>query len=304
MTPHCPGPLAAMDALNLLVVLSVLLLAQTALIFVLIIRHRCHMRGVAATRRHYAALTRGARLPVVAELAASIVHEMTQPLSAILSNVETAELLLQSPDPKLAVIMEILSDVRHDDLRAYHIVKGLRSLLSTRELKRESIEINTLITEVLRLVRPDAVRRAVVIQTQLDAGLPTLLADPVHLQQVLLNLIVNAMQAMRDTPSADRVIEVRTRMQGSAVRVEIMDNGRGVSLRHGDALFDPFFTTKAEGMGLGLALARSIISLHGGSIWFENRSQGGAAFIFTLPTRNPPSRPRVFISATRPITMH
>ncbi len=295
-----------MDALHQLLVISgVLLLAQTALILVLIIRYRRHMRSMAAASRHYAELTHAARLSVVGEITASIIHEVTQPLSAILSNVETAELLLQAPNPQLAVVLDILTDVRHDDLRAYHIVKGLRSLLKRRELKFESVEINALVADVLRLVLPDAMRRGIVIETTLATGLPALLADPVHLQQVLLNLIVNAMEAMLETPTADRLIEVSTRMHvGGGVRVEVIDNGRGVSPHQDEKVFDAFFTTKGEGMGLGLALARSIITLHGGSIWFENRAHGGAAFIFTLPTRNPPDRPRSFISDTRPVTVH
>jgi C4-dicarboxylate-specific signal transduction histidine kinase len=275
-----------MDALHhLLVIFGVLVLGQTVLILVLIVKHRRRLRSMAAARRHYAELTHAARLSVVGELTASIVHEVTQPLSAILSNVETAELLLQSPNPQLASILDILSDVRHDDLRAYDLVKGLRSLLKKRELLFEPVDINRLVTDVLRLLHPDAARRGVVIEAMLAAELPPLYADPVHVQQVVLNLVINAMEAMRDTPKADRLVEVRTRMHGvGLVRVEVIDNGRGVNPRLGDKVFDPFFTTKGEGMGLGLALARSIVTLHGGSLWFENRSKGGAVFIFTLAT--------------------
>lgn len=298
--------LPAMDALHQLLAISgVLLLAQAALILVLIIRHRRHTRSTAAASRRYAELTHAARLSVVGEITASIIHEVTQPLSAILSNVETAELLLQAPNPKLAVVLDILTDVRHDDLRAYHIVKGLRSLLKRRELKFESVEINSLVADVLRLVLPDAMRRGIVIETTLAAGLPTLLADPVHLQQVLLNLLVNAMEAMLETPTADRLIEVCTRMHvGGGVCVEVIDNGRGVSPHQHEKVFDPFFTTKGEGMGLGLALARSIVNLHGGALWFENRAHGGAVFMFSLPTRNPPDHPRSFISDTHSVTVH
>jgi C4-dicarboxylate-specific signal transduction histidine kinase len=275
---------AAMDALHhLLVIFGVLVLAQAALIVVLIVSHRRRLRSMLAARRHYADFTHAARLSVVGELTAAIVHEVTQPLSAILSNVETAELLLQAPNPKLAPILDILTDVRHDDLRAYDLVRGLRSLLRKRELKLEPVDINRLVTDVLRLMQPDAVRRGVVIEAALAAELPLSNADPVHVQQVLINLVLNAMEAMRDTPKADRFVEVRTRLQGDGtVRVEVSDNGRGVSPKVGDKVFDPFFTTKGEGMGLGLALARSIVTLHGGSLWFENRSHGGAVFMFTL----------------------
>jgi len=292
-----------MDALHqLLVIFGVLVLGQTVLIVVLILNHRRQLRSMVAARRQYADFTHAARLSVVGELTAAIVHEVTQPLSAILSNVETAELLLQSPNPKLAPVLDILTDVRQDDLRAYDLVRGLRSLLRKRELEFEPIDINRLVADVLRLVQPDAARRGMVIDAVLAAELPTLQADPVHVQQVLLNLVINAMEAMHDTPRADRLVEVRTRMHGEGlVRVEVIDNGSGVSPHHGDKVFDPFFTTKGEGMGLGLALARSIIGLHGGSLWFENRSQSGTVFIFTLPACHVTARQQTFASHTRPV---
>ena len=265
-------------------IFSLLLTLQAVLIVILLIRNRRRMRRTAVARRCYAQMTHAARLSVVGEIAASIVHEVTQPLSAILSNVETAQLLLQAPNPKLAAVLEILTDVRHDDLRACGIVKGLRSLLRKRELMFERVDINHLIAEVLTLVLPDAMHRGVVIQTELDPGVPPLIGDPVHLQQVLLNLIVNGMEALRETPPADRRVEVRTRMQRDGlVRIEVQDNGRGISFENKARLFDPFFTTKAEGMGLGLALAKSIVTLHGGAIWVEDGAQRGASFIFTLP---------------------
>jgi len=273
-----------MDALlHLLVIFGVLVLGQTALIAVLIVNHRRRLRNMLAARRHYAEFTHAARISVVGELTAAIIHEVTQPLSAILSNVETAELLLQSPDPQLAPILDILADVRHDDLRAYDLIRGLRSLLRKRELSMEPTDINRLVADVVRLIQPDAARRGMVIEAELAPELPPLQADPVHVQQVLLNLLINAMEAMRDTPKADRFVEVRTRMHGGGmVRVDVVDNGRGVSPQYGHKVFDPFFTTKGEGMGLGLALARSIVTLHGGSLWFENRNGRGAAFMFTL----------------------
>jgi signal transduction histidine kinase len=267
------------------VILALLLLLQSALIVILLIGNRRRMRGMAAEKQHYAEVTHAARLSVVGEITASIVHEVTQPLSAILSNVETAELLLQGPNPKLALVLDILTDVRHDDLRAYDIVKGLRSLLKKREVTFERVDINRLISDVLLLVHPDAMRRGVVIETDLDPGVPWLMGDPVHLQQVLLNLIVNGMEAMRETAPADRWLEVRTGLQNDGLaRIEVRDNGKGIAAANKARLFDAFFTTKEEGMGLGLALAKSIVNLHGGSIWVEDGAAHGAAFIFTLPT--------------------
>lgn len=270
-----------MDALNhLLFLFGALLLIQTALIVVLIVRHR---RRVLSDRQHYADVTHAGRVSVIGEITAAIVHEVTQPLSAILSNVETAELLLQAPNPKLAAVLEILTDVRHDDLRAYDIVKTLRTLLKKRELSFERVEINSLVSNSIALVHPDAMRRGVVIHASLDPSVPALFADPVHLQQVLLNLLINAMEAMHDTPQIDRYIEVHTRMGAGLLWVEVTDHGPGVSPAHQEKMFEPFFTTKEEGIGLGLALSRSIITLHGGTIRVENRKGAGASFIFTLP---------------------
>jgi C4-dicarboxylate-specific signal transduction histidine kinase len=264
--------------------LGVLLLIQSVWIVLLMVRHR---RRRAADREHYADVTHAARVSVIGEITAAIVHEVTQPLSAILSNVETAELLLQSPNPKLAAVLEILTDVRHDDLRAYDIVKALRSFLKKRDLSFERVEINALVSNAVAMVQPDAMRRGIVIDTSLGENIPALLADPVHLQQVLLNLIINAMEAMHDTPPSERWIEVHTRMQGTAVLVEVVDNGPGVRAEHRQKLFDPFFTTKAEGVGMGLALSRSIVTLHGGTLQVENRQRAGAAFTILLPASGP-----------------
>jgi C4-dicarboxylate-specific signal transduction histidine kinase len=261
-------------------------LLQTALLIFLVVQSRRQSRKRAGTQKQYAEVTHAARLALVGEISASIVHEVTQPLSAILSNVETAETLLRRPDPDLASVLEILADVRNDDLRAHSIVRKLRMLLRKRELQFEHVDVNALASNVLSLVLPDAVRRNVTIRTALDPALPKVPADPVHLQQVLLNLIINAMDAMEETPLAARWLDVRTmRCDDEYVQVAVIDNGRGIQAGHAGKLFDSFFTTKASGMGLGLSVARSIIAMHGGAIWAENSSVGGAAFMFTVPTR-------------------
>src|SRR5262245_58535561 len=186
------------------------------------------------------------------------------------------------------MVREILVDVRHDDLRADSIVRRLRTLLRKRELQLEDVDVNALASSVLALVLPDAVRRNVLIRTQLDPLLPRAAADPVHVQQVLLNLVINAMDSMKDTPSEQRVLEVRTeRAPESHLVVSVLDNGHGFEPSQKDRLFDSFYTTKNEGLGLGLSIARSIVKMHGGAIWAENRSGGGASFAFTLPFKSP-----------------
>ena len=267
---------------------SALLVVQTILIIALLVQNRRHSRARADTQRQYAEVTHAARLALIGEITASVAHEVTQPLSAILSNVETADLLLRNPQPNVPLVLEILSDVREDDLRADNIVRRLRTLLRKRELQLEDVDVNALASSVLSLILPDAVRRSIHIRTSLDPALPRASADPVHLQQVLLNLMINAMDSMSNTPPEQRELEVRTeRCPGSNLTVTVLDKGHGFEPGQRDKLFDSFYTTKNEGLGLGLSIARSIVKLHGGAIWAENRSGGGAAFAFTLPFKVP-----------------
>jgi len=267
---------------------SALLALQTVLIIALLVQNRRHSRARADTQRQYAEITHAARLALIGEITASVAHEVTQPLSAILSNVETAELLLGQPQPNVPKVLEILADVRQDDLRADSIVRRLRTLLRKRELQLEDVDVNALASSVLSLVLPDAVRRNVLIRTSLDPALPRATADPVHLQQVLLNLVINAMDSMKNTPLEQRVLEIRTeRVPGHHLTVTVLDKGEGFEPAKKDKLFDSFYTTKNEGLGLGLSIARSIVRLHGGAIWAENRQGGGAAFAFTLPFKAP-----------------
>ena len=262
-----------------------LIALQTILIIVLLIQNRrTQARARAEAQKKYAEVTHAARLALVGEITASIAHEVAQPMSAILSNVDAAQMLLRKPSPDLTPIREILADIRRDDLRADAIVRRLRMLMRKRELQLELVDINALISSALALVRLDAAHRHVKMQTDLTDGLPKVSADPVLLQQVLLNLLVNALEAMMDTPDADRVLTVRTQPQDQAfVCVEILDTGRGLPVRDTSRVFESFFTTKQEGMGLGLSIARSIIQMHGGMIWAENRAPAGAAFTFTVP---------------------
>jgi two-component system sensor kinase FixL len=267
--------------------IGALLMLQTILVIALLVQNRRHSRARADAQKQYSEITHASRLALVGEITASVAHEVTQPLSAILNNIETAEFLLSQPQPNVRMVMEILSDVRHDDLRANGIVRRLRTLLRKRELQFEQVDVNALASSVLSLVMPDAVRRSVVIRTSLQPELPRVSADPVHLQQVLLNLIINAMDAMSETPLEERVLDVRTeRCDDDHLMVGVLDHGHGISQDQKDRLFDSFYTTKSEGLGLGLSIARSIINLHGGAIWAENRPEGGAAFVFTVPVRS------------------
>ncbi len=224
------------------------------------------------------------RLAVVGELTAMIAHEINQPLGAILSNAEAAEILLESKNPPLDEIRLILQDIRKDDLRADEAIRRIRALLRKREMQMQLMDLNEAIVDGLRLVAGDALRRHVRIRRHLTEGLPHVLADRVHIQQVLLNLVVNGMDAMNSTPESERLLTIATRFEGdSHIAVSIVDHGHGVAPEKIPRLFDSFYTTKKDGMGLGLSIARSILEAHRGRIWAENNADKGATFYFTLP---------------------
>jgi signal transduction histidine kinase len=156
--------------------------------------------------------------------------------------------------------------------------------LRKHELHLQRVDVNELVAEVLSIVLPDAMRRKVAVQSTLGPGVPRIPADRLHLQQVLLNLIDNAIDAMADTPARARHLQVSTETQDDAnVKVTVLDNGSGIDPSNMDRLFDSFFTTKSDRLGLGLSMARAIVHMHGGEIWAERRVAGGTAFIFTVP---------------------
>jgi len=224
------------------------------------------------------------RVALMGEMSASIAHEINQPLGAILSNAEAAELLLESEKPPLDEIRKILADIRNDDLRASEIVRHLRLLARKRTMQIESLDVNDVVAEVVKLTEIEALRRNVLLRAEFAAAPATIFGDRVHLQQVLINLILNGMEAMADTPKAERCLIVRTATNGERrVEISVTDCGQGIAAEKLPRLFDSFFTTKESGMGLGLAIARSIIDAHQGRIFAENNSNRGATFRFDLP---------------------
>ena len=230
-------------------------------------------------------LAHTARLAAVGELTALVAHEVNQPLCAILSNAEAAETLLSRENPPLDLLREIIIDIRNDDLRADEVIRGIRSLVGRRDIKIVPADLNKTITHVLRLVSGDAMYRRVRIKRSLDESLPLVAADQPQIEQVLLNLIVNGMDAMHDTPEASRELTVETRVSGAdMVEVAVIDRGCGIAPARLAELFDSFFTTKPDGMGVGLSIARWIVLAHGGRIWAVNSATGGAEFRFTLRT--------------------
>ena len=249
--------------------------------FIVIIRDITDRKLVEEAHRD---LIHASRVAALGELTASIAHEVNQPLGAILSNAEAAELLLESESPPLDELRKILADIRNDDVRAGEIIHHIRLLMRKRALKRGSLDVNELSAEVVRLMETEVQRRNVSLNTEFTAAPATIFGDRVHLQQVLMNLILNGMEAMADIPAAERRLYVRTASNGQRrVEISVTDSGRGIPPEKLPRLFDSFFTTKENGMGLGLAIARSIIDAHHGRIFAENNSDGGATFQFDFP---------------------
>jgi PAS domain S-box-containing protein len=241
------------------------------------------------------ALAHVQRLAIIGELTAAIAHELKQPLSAIMSNADAAGTLLDTANPPLGEIREIVSDIRRADLRANDVLAQVRAFLRKREVLMEPLDLNNAVADVLPLVVGDARKRRIELRTELATDLPPVFGNQTQLQQVLINLIVNGMDAMADTPDGQRALVVRTAKPNGDARVEVSVSDRGSGLPSGSLprLFESFFTTRAEGMGLGLSIARSIVETHGGRIWADNNPDGGATFRFTVPAAsNRPSVPR------------
>jgi PAS domain S-box-containing protein len=229
-------------------------------------------------------LAHASRVAFLGELTALIAHEINQPLGAILSNADAAELLLESESPPLDEIRRILADIRNDDVRASEIIRHIRLLTRKRSMQREALELNGVAAEVVRLLEAEARRRNVSLHTEFTAVPAMIFGDRVHLQQVLMNLILNGIEAMADTPEAERRLLIRTAtIAERRVELSVIDSGKGIPREKLPRLFDSFFTTKEDGMGLGLAIARSIIDAHLGRISAENNADGGATFRFDLP---------------------
>lgn len=228
------------------------------------------------------------RVSTLGELAASVAHELNQPLGAILANAEAAELFLEQEPPALHELRPILAAICRDDERAGEVIRRMRNLLRKRELERVPVDINSLVEDVLQLVSGDASLRGVSFSADLAPGLPKVYGDRVHLQQVLLNLIINGMDAIAGQARERRRMWVRTRAGAeNQVELAVLDSGQGVDPEKLKRLFEPFYTTKANGMGMGLSIARTIIEAHHGRIWAENNTTGGAAFRIVLPTAKP-----------------
>jgi signal transduction histidine kinase len=259
------------------------LLIQAALISVLLRERKKRNDAELEARHRMTELAHVNRQATAGELSSSIAHELNQPLGSILTNAETAELILDSPSPDLGEIKEILSDIRRDDMRASEVVHRMRSLLKRMPFETTDIDLNQAMREVFELISAQASARNIALCLQPSPGAPHVKGDSVQLQQVILNLIVNSMDAIGAKPDS-RIVIGRTEMNGgSSAVISISDSGPGIPQDKLNEVFDPFFTTKKKGMGIGLSIARTIVQAHKGRIWAENQAGGGAVFHLSLP---------------------
>jgi signal transduction histidine kinase len=232
-------------------------------------------------------LTHLSRVAMLGELSGALAHELQQPLTAILCNANAAQLLSNKENLDIAELREILQEIVSDDKNAGQIIHRLRALMLRGETQFQDLEISEVLDDVLALARGTLKERNVQVNTRVEEELPEVHGDRIELQQVLLNLLLNASESMSANPARDRRIEVVMAPvdDASAVRISVLDCGRGIDVDQLERVFDPFFTTKDGGMGLGLAISQSIVAAHGGRLWAANRPDRGAAFHFTLPIK-------------------
>ena len=237
-----------------------------------------------AVQAAQAELARVVRATTLGELTASIAHEINQPLAAIVNNANASRRILAGPAPDLEEVRQAVTEIAEAGTRTGEIVSRVRSLLKKTAPERRPLDINQVIREVLALIPNELEKQHVAVEMELEAAPPPVLGDRVQLQQVLLNLIMNGMEAMNSVSDRPRVLMLQSHAGASGLEVTVQDSGTGLDPRHVPHLFDTFFTTKTTGMGMGLSISRSIIEAHSGRLWASpNRAAQGAAFHFSLP---------------------
>ncbi|MBR0853201.1 sensor histidine kinase [Bradyrhizobium liaoningense] len=267
---------------QMLLITSVFLV-QAGLISGLLHERRRRRLAEVESRQRLAELAHVNRYSAVGELTTSIAHELNQPLGSILTNAETAELMLKAASPDLDEIRQILADIRRDDLRASEVIRRLRSVLKKTPFEVRDIELNDTVREAIGLVTAVADGRRIALTYMAASTDLHVKGDPVQLQQVILNLIINAMDAVSDADTKKREVSVSTVRAGNQAEIRISDTGPGINSADLGCIFDPFFTTKPQGMGMGLAIARTIVEAHHGTIAAANLLSGGVQFTIRLP---------------------
>jgi signal transduction histidine kinase len=259
-----------------------ILLVQAALISVLLHEHRRRRLAEVQTQQRSAELAHMNRYSMAGELTASIAHEINQPLGAILTNAETAQSILMSSRPDIDELKEIVEEILQSDRRASEVIRRARSLLKKAPFEPKKFNFNELVQQTVNFLSSLAFARKVQLGSSLAPVALPIIGDRIQLQQVIINLLVNAMDAMADTPIEDRKINIWTSRTENFAELSISDNGPGIPADKLKEVFEPFFTSKAQGMGMGLSIARTIMEAHRGRIWAEDQP-GGALFRIRLP---------------------
>ena len=265
-------------------VVAVVLL-QAALIAWLLFEHRGRRVAEQELRRRLLEVIHLNRTATASALSASIAHELNQPLGAIQSYAEAAELFLKADPPNIERVEQILANIRSDDRRAAEIIRHFRGLMKKKDtIELEEFDVNDVVRTALHILQSEASKRGVVLSVNQAEGFLPVRADHVQLQQVIFNLAVNGMDAMQNCAAGDGRMSIQTALVGkSEVEVQVADSGTGIPADKLSQVFDTFYTTKRMGTGLGLSISRAIVETYGGRIWAENLPDGGAAFRFTLP---------------------
>jgi len=263
--------------------IGAVILIQTGLISILLEEHRRRRLAEVQARDRMRELARVNRYSTAGELTASIAHEINQPLGSILANAETAQAILSSPGPDIDELNSIVDDIIHDNRRASEVIRRMRSLLKKTPFEAKRFDFNEVVGDAVDFLSAFAVGRKVDLEKATTPDALPIIGDRIQLQQVLINLMVNAFEALADARSVDRRISIRTLRVENLAELSISDNGPGIPEDRLKEVFEPFVTSKAEGMGMGLSIARTIVEAHGGRIWAKNQGGGGAVFVLSLP---------------------
>jgi PAS domain S-box-containing protein len=238
----------------------------------------------AERRRAQAELAHATRAASLGEMAGALAHELNQPLAAVLTNAQTALSMLNAESPDIEEVRGALADIVADDIRAAETIRKLRALVRKGEPSREPLDVNQIIKDVVSLARSDTLIRGINVRVEPAEKLPSILGDRIQLQQVVLNLLLNAEEAIQQASPAGGEVVVRTELdRAGQVVVSVQDTGAGIKEAEAGRLFEPFYTTKPQGLGMGLSICRSIIEAHGGAIWMTPNADRGATFSFRLP---------------------
>ena len=265
------------------------LVVQSLLIVGLLYQRRARQRAELDSRRHLALAADASRRQTISALAASIAHELGQPLTSMTHNAQALQMMIAADRATLDTIGEVVSDIRSQGVQAMQIIERHRGMLRSRQLDKKPIDLQAVISESLALVGHDMRARQIEATVDLSSTPCVTSGDQVLLQQVLVNLVINAMDAMTETPPARRRVTIRTEVRAADVAVSVRDAGTGLPGHINGTVFTPFVTTKAHGLGIGLTIARTIVDAHGGTIDAHNNPDEGATFTVTLPRSETPT---------------